>query len=454
MKRPTLRRFSRPAPFWAIFIVSCAIVALPQFFAFAQENGSAEKRADLERQIQELEKEAEGLDVIIKGIQGEKRTLANEVSVLNAEAKKRELEIKRLDLALKKAKLEIAKKETGIAGLETKIAKSRKSLSASLFALYTYDHESIISVFFKKIALSDFFATLAGIHQVQAKIQEGLEVFHADVKELEREQAELEDFRQEQSDIRSLQEVERRFLTDKKKEKDKLLKETQGKETVFQQVLSSKKRDIATLRTQLFYLERTGITAEDAIKFAELAAKRTGIRTAFLLALLEVETGRQFEDGVISVGTNIGTGSWKRDMYDCYISLKKPKTAEAQKEAFFSIAAELGLDPEKMPVSRRPSYGCGGAMGPAQFIPTTWLLFKDRVARLTGHNPPSPWNVEDAFTASALYLADSGATSKTETGEIRAAKAYISGSPNCSTSICRWYANTIISLSRSIDRVL
>lgn len=454
MKRFQSRCFLKSALLFAVSLFLFGIAAVPWYYALAQENGSAEKRAELERQIQELEKEAEKIDATIKGIQGEKRTLANEINVLNAEVKKRELEIKRLDLALKKAKLEILKKETGIADLETKIAKSRKSLSASLFALYTYDHESIISVFFKKITLSEFFATLAGIKQVQAKIQEGLETFHADVKDLEQEQAELEDFRQEQNDIKSLQEVERRFLTDKKKEKDKLLKETQGKETVFQQILSSKKRDIATLRTQLFYLERTGITAEDAIKFAELAAKRTGIRTAFLLALLEVETGRQFEDGVISVGTNIGTGNWKRDMYDCYIALKKPKTAEAQKQAFFSITAELGLDPDKMPVSRRPSYGCGGAMGPAQFIPTTWLLFKDRVANLSGHTPPSPWIVEDAFTASALYLADSGAASQSEAGEIRAAKTYISGSPNCSTSICRWYANTIISLSRSIDRVL
>lgn len=448
------RYFLKSAPVLAIFVLLGAIVATPQYFAFAQENGSAEKRAELERQIQDLEKEAAKIDGIIQGIQGEKRTLANEIGTLNAEVKKRELEIKRLDLALKKAKLEIAKKETEITDLETKIAKSRKSLSASLFALYTYDHESIISVFFKKITLSDFFATLAGIKQVQAKIQEGLETFHVDVKELVEEQAELEDFRKDQSDIKSLQEVERKFLASKKNEKDRLLKETKGKETTFQQILSSKKRDIATLRTQLFYIERTGITAEDAIKFAELAAKRTGIRTAFLLALLEVETGRQFEDGVISVGTNIGTGSWKRDMYDCYVALKKPKTAEAQKEAFFSITAELGLDPDKIPVSRRPSYGCGGAMGPAQFIPTTWLMFRDRVASLTGHNPPSPWSVEDAFTASAVFLADSGAASQSEAGEIRAAKTYISGKPSCSTSVCRWYANTILSLSRSIDRVL
>src|SRR3989344_3922119 len=104
----------------------------------------------------------------------------------------------------------------------------------------------------------------------------------------------------------------------KKKEKEELLRLTKGKEALFQQLLKSKKRDITTLKTQLFYLEKTGITAEDAIRFADLAAKRAGIRTAFLLALLEVETGRQFEEGVISVGTNLGTVNWRDDLYLCY----------------------------------------------------------------------------------------------------------------------------------------
>ena len=448
--------YIRRTSYFALFFVGCAAFSV-FFFAVpyvGAQDAPADKRADLQKQIDDLEKEATQIDGVIAEIQGQKRTLSNEVAKIQNEVKKRELEIKRIDLAMKKAKLEIEKKVQDVDVLENKISKSRKSLSASLFTLYTYDRESILSVFFKNVTLSEFMSTLVGVRQVQAKIQDDLTGFHEDVLRLEDERARLEEFRKEQSDLKSIQDIEKKLLSDQKKEKDQLLTETKGKESVFQQLLTSKKRDIATLRTQLFYLERTGITAEDAIKYADLAAKRTGIRTAFLLALLEVETGRQFEGGVISVGTNIGTGNWKTDMYDCYISLRQPKTAEAAKNAFFAITSELGLNPDKMPVSRRPSYGCGGAMGPAQFIPTTWLLFKARVGALTGHTPPSPWNVEDAFTASALYLADSGAKSQTEAGEIRAAKAYISGKPTCSTSICRWYSNTIISLARSIDRVL
>mgnify|MGYP001586220609 FL=1 len=264
----------------------------------------------------------------------------------------------------------------------------------------------------------------------------------------------MEESREEQQELKALQEVERRFLAQKKKEKDELLRLTKGKEALFQQLLKTKKRDIATLKTQLFYLEKTGITAEEAVRLADQAAKRAGIRTAFLLALLEVETGKQFEDVVISVGTNLGTGRWRTDLYDCYVRLGKRKTAEAEKEAFFAITAQLSLDPDQMPVSRRPNYGCGGAMGPAQFLPSTWRRFQSRVSSLTGHNPANPWNTEDAFTAAAIFLADAGADSQTAAGETRAAKTYISGNPSCSRYICRSYSSRIISLARDIDRIL
>ena len=90
-------------------------------------------------------------------------------------------------------------------------------------------------------------------------------------------------------------------------------------------------------------------------------------------------------------------------------------------------------------------------MGPAQFLPSTWLLFEDRVSSLTGHNPADPWSVEDAFMASALYLADAGATAKTRDKELRAAKAYISGSPNCTKYICNFYSKEVLRIATLIE---
>lgn len=431
----------------------------------AEEPSDVAKRAELESEIQKLEREASELDATLQGIQREERTLANETKGVDTEIRRIELQVQRLTLAIRRANLEIQQKGEGIVDLSERIDRARKSLAASLFLLYSYDQESVLSILIKNQTVSDFFTSLASLRKMQSTINSVISEYKDNRVALEAEKNELQDFEREQRDLVAFQEVERRFLAQKKLEKEELLRLTRGKEALFQQFLKSKQKDIASLRTQLFYLEKTGITAEDALKFVELAAKRTGIRPAFLLALLEVETGRQFEEGVISVGSNLGTGNWRDDMYLCYqrlgryyggASIAKYNTrAERERSAFFQITEALGLDPDRMPVSKEPPYvGCGGAMGPAQFIPTTWLLYAGRVAELTGHNPPSPWNIEDAFTASALFLADAGATSRTTAGEIRAAKTYLSGRSNCNTATCNWYANRIISLTRDIERIL
>lgn len=422
--------------------------------AIAQEVTDEEKRIELERKIQALEDESRILDGQLQQIQGESRSLSAEVKGIDAEVKKKELEIKRLGLAINRAEMGIGQATREIESLTKKIGTSQKALSASLFLLYVYDQDNSLVTLLKNKSLSDYFLTQNNIDKTQASIQNKLKEFKEDRENLRQQKSALEDFRAEQQDLEALREVERRSLSQKKQEKDELLRLTKGKESVFQQLLKSKHKDIASLKTQLFYLEKTGVTAEDAVRAADFAAKKTGVRTAFLLALLEVETGKQFEDGVISAGTRLGTGDWKRDLYDCYVNLGRTTRAETERNAFFSITSRLGLDPDKMPVSKKPGYGCGGAMGPAQFLPSTWLQYEPQVIELTGKKSISPWSVEDSFMAAAVLLADAGADSKTTAGETRAAKVYISGQPTCSRSVCNSYASQITALAKDIDRIL
>ncbi len=438
--------------------ISCLIFFLliaSGFFVYpALAETDDEKRQGLQKILDQLEQEAKQLDMVIDQTQAEAKNLQSATKTLDAEVRRRQLEIKRLTLSLNKTELEISAKRAGVSDLSQKIAKARQGLSASILLLYTYADESPLSILFKHANLSSFFRSVEALEKVQTNIQVSLKSFRDGRAELQKEQEDLEDSEKEQEDLKALQEVERKALTGKKKEKDELLRLTKGKEALFQQLLKSKQKDIAALKTQLFYLEKTGITAENALRTADLAAKRAGIRTSFLLALLEVETGKQFEDGVISVGTNLGTGNWQRDLYQCYINLGKRSSAEAEKRAFLKITSSLGLDPNAMPVSRKPNYGCGGAMGPAQFLPTTWLRFSDTVAQLTGHNPPNPWNAEDAFQAAAIFLARAGADSQTNAGEIAAAKTYLSGNPSCTKSICTYYSNRILALAKEISQSL
>ncbi len=426
--------------------------------AFAADLDASQRQA-LAEQLVALEQEAAALDQQIARTQAEANTLKNQVKIFDDEVKRRELEIRKLNLAIRQADLDIQAKSAGITELSGRIDKNIVILGENVQRLHEYDQENTLVVLAKNETLSDFFAAFDSLRELQNETKLLLGELRDNRKLFVQEKSELEDYRVERLSLRALAEVERRAVQEKKGEKDRLLAITKGKEAAYQQLLAQKKKDIAGLRNQLFYIEKTGLSAEDALKYAELAAGRTGIRVAFLLALLEVETGRQFENGVITAGTYLGTGNWKTDMYDCYINLGKRAAAESQKNAFFAITEKLGLDPNKMPVSRRPSYGCGGAMGPAQFIPTTWLLFESKVAQMTGHNPPSPWNGEDSFTASAIFLADSGAKSQARAGELAAARTYISGRSACPASgaartACLAYANRVLSLAADIDRVI
>ena len=446
---------------WSLGIITVLMTVILVFPAVigAQESNGTVDRETLTRQLEALEREAEAIDKTIQSVQAEARTLKNDLKLLDNQIRQRELEIRRLTLVIRQTETDIVKKSVTIKELIKEISVSQRELAGSVRELAARSDDNLVEIMLSNDNLSDFFGALNSLESLQKKIQETLDGLRERKIKLEKEKAELEEFREEQQQAKAIQEVDKRGLGQKRLERDQLLKLTQGKESLFQELLKKKKTDIAAIRNQLFYLEKTGITAEEALKYARLAADRVGIRGAFLLALLEVETGRQFENGQITVGSNLGTGNWKTDMYDCYVNLGRRTTAEKQKAAFFQITGELGLDPDKMPVSRKPNYGCGGAMGPAQFIPTTWLLFNGRVAEIVGRSIASPWVVEDSFTAAGLFLADSGAKSKTKTGEIAAARTYISGRPNCPASgsaryACISYADFCFKKKQDIERAI
>ena len=117
---------------------------------------------------------------------------------------------------------------------------------------------------------------------------------------------------------------------------------------------------------------------------------------------------------------------------------------DRDQQPFVTVTAELNLDPDITPVScplhdsRGRQIGWGGAMGPAQFIPSTWMGYKDQVSAVTGQ-PANPFDIRDAFIAAAIKLkADGGAT---QSGEWAAAMRYFSGGTN---PAFRFYGDNVV----------
>ena len=117
---------------------------------------------------------------------------------------------------------------------------------------------------------------------------------------------------------------------------------------------------------------------------------------------------------------------------------------------FLKVTGELGFDPDSMPVSCPWQGGYGGAMGPAQFIPSTWNLYKDRIAEALEKSVPNPWEPRDAFFASAIYLKDLGANGGSYTAEQKAALKYYAGS-NWNKSKNAFYGREVMEKAQSIQ---
>ncbi len=415
---------------------------MPFFKAFADIKEEIEDR---NRQIQEIQKQIDDYQKQIELTGDKAKTLANEITRLNANINQLQLEIRALSLTIEQTGLDISATQSQIEIAQGKLNIHKLALARYLRIMNEMDNENLTAVLFKNNRLSGFFNNLRNIEDNQTKAQTTITAIKTLKTELEQVEADLEEKKKELERLKSFQETAKRSLEGDKSSKDRLLKETKGQEARFQQLVKESQKDIQKIREQIFYLEQNGVTVEDAIKFGQLAAIRVDIRPAFLIAILEVESG---------LGRNVGTGNWLDDMYKCYLKLKKPGRAEAEKNAFLEITSKLGLNPDTVKVSREPNYGCGGALGPAQFLPTTWLAYEDEVARVTGHNPPNPWNIEDAFMASAIKLAKGGAASKTRVGETSAAKAYLSGNSKCSTRICNYYASAVLKKAASIEQNL
>ena len=93
-------------------------------------------------------------------------------------------------------------------------------------------------------------------------------------------------------------------------------------------------------------------------------------------------------------------------------------------------------------------------MGPAQFIPSTWVLYINRIARAIGIPTPNPWNPEHAFVAASFLLIDNGAVAGSYTSEKTAACKYYSGGSCGSSRYANTYGTSVMAKADMIQRTM
>jgi peptidoglycan hydrolase CwlO-like protein len=424
-----------------IFIFfALVLLIMPVQFTLANPNQLAqatpEEKSQLEQQLQAIQQEIAQYEQQLTQVQSEKNTLNNKIKQLQVQKNKIALQIKATNLNIQNIGEELQQTEADITIRQDHIVSLRDEISNLLPAIYEKDQQSDIEVLLNNDGLIGFYSELDAYEQINKNLKKNLDEISAESVALKQQQDTLEDQQQSQKEFLSIQSLQNHQLASNIGDQNSLLEQTKGVEANYQATLKDRKTAASKIQSRLYELFGVGpgqqVTFGQAVEIAKYASSQTGVRAAFLLAILTQES---------SLGKNVGTCNRPGDPPSkSYNVVMKP---DRDIKPFLQITSDLGLDPEITPVScpmmsKGKQVGWGGAMGPSQFIPSTWMGYKDKIAAITGKSA-NPWDIRDAFLATAIKTKADGAG--TVDGEWAAAMKYFSGGTNLRF---RFYGDNVV----------
>ena len=420
----------------------------------AEQNLSEDDyKALLEKCEKYYEKEISQIQGDIVQTSKEKKTLQNKIYGLKKKIKNLNYKISQNNIVIKDLGVQIKDTEGSIYKSSSDIEIAEEKLIRILRTIYEEDQRTLIEVFLAEDKISDFFNNLVALEILNNENKEVLSNIKNLKSYLEDQKDFLGDEKEELKNVVWAQEFQKEQSQKTKQKQADLLTKTKGEEVLYQKHLKKTQEKAKEIRQRIFQLaqipETDAPSLEEAYKLAVYVEKVTKIRPSLLLGLLKVESAIGQNVGQCNCGSSAGC----RHPELTY----KTVMGKSQRDSFIKITTELGMDPNTAPVSCYVSGGkvqMGGAMGPAQFMPNTWLGkglsygYKQKVEAITGEIPANPWKVRDAFLAMGLYLKDFGAANQKLSTEKGAVIAYLCGSPYM-TSRCRaaggdWYSNSVM----------
>lgn len=438
--------------FIPLIILSLITVPLSQSFAQEAELRLTEsERAALEAELKRLEAEMAQKQAELKSQQQHSGTLTGDIKVLTAKINAKVAEIRLKNRKISSLSGSISEKKNTIVSLAEKIEKQKQSLAQLIRKTNEMDQATLTNFFLSSQSLSDFYSNRGHY----SKLKEEIKLSVDEIKQIkgvtEQTKSELE--KQQRAEIdqkKALQSVQQSIQSDKNKQQQ-LLTVSKNKEAEYAKIIAEQEKRVGEIRARLFNLAggSKAIRFDEALGYAQKASSYTGVEPALILAIATQES---------NLGANVGqcylhdpdTGATKGKNTGRIFSNGMKPTRDVK--PFLEITAALGYNAYQTVVSCPIAgiAGWGGAMGPSQFIPSTWQLVSKELSKALGVKTPNPWNAEHAFMASAMYLRDLGGVGASYSAQKTAACRYYGGGAAC-RSVTSSYGKSVMALKAQIQ---
>ncbi|MCX6819735.1 MAG: lytic murein transglycosylase [Candidatus Adlerbacteria bacterium] len=434
----------------AVLFVFAAHAPVFQVSTVHAQDLTPEQRAQLQTEYDQLQAEIAQWQKVLDDTKAKKNTLTGDVTSLTAQINKAQAQIDQRNITIKTLGSEITKKTATIQTLEQKIEAGHDSLSKLIREKNEAESTPLAMVALSSETLSSFFDDVQSIDTIDQQLQDLFNQLRGVKTETQNEKDALAAKQSAQVDARYKVELTQQQINADKQQKKQLLAITTNQETQYQKVLAANQAKAAAIRAALFPLrDAAAIEFGAALQFAQVAQKSTGVDPALVLAILTQESNLGANVGQCylkdeTTGAGVGKNSGK--------AFAKVMSPTRDVPPFLALADKLGFDPHGQVVSCpiASAGGWGGAMGPAQFIPSTWALYAKRIAAADGVSTANPWNPQDAITAMSVYLGDLGADKGGYTAESTAAAKYYAGGAWATAG--KTYASQVMSRVAAIQQ--
>jgi len=428
-----------------LFLALIFVLIFPGFSLVAQND--CKTKEECEALLQRYEEEIKQLEGAIGKTEAEQRTIQGQIDALRGSIQRLDLQIRQSNVMITDLTYQIKDTEQSIDQTSLKIDDLKNRLGNILQTIYEEEQVSLIEILMSGETLSDFFDNLMALETLNLKSYQLLEEIKGLKITLAGQRENLDSEKIDLQNVVRMQALQKQQSQSARSEQEHFLQLTEAQKQQYLREKEQAEKAAAEIRARIFELagmptDVAAPTFGEAYDIAKRIEGVTGVRPAFLLAILQQES---------AIGRNVGQCYLPRNPDEIirgrYMAMP-PASARNDVAHFLQITQELGLDPYKTPISCPMSFGWGGAMGPAQFIPTTWMSYKTRLESILGRRA-SPWNIYDAFLASGLYLSDYGARSQTRDGEWRAAMIYFSGSTT--NPAFYFYADSVLNIAARFE---
>jgi membrane-bound lytic murein transglycosylase B len=409
-------------------------------------SSSESDKAYCRNQLNQIEAELADLLDKQKAQQKQTGTIKGDVDYLNAQINALKTKIKARALVIAQLRVDIKEKVNTINSLSGKIEREHASLAQLLRNTNEFDQDTFVHLILSDDSISNFYNDLESFNSIKEAVKASVDVINGVKTETEVAKKDLEKKQDAETDAKAQLENAQKTVAKSEADKKQLLNISKNKEAAYQLLAAQKKIQADKIRAALFPLAGTSTKIEfgTALAYAEEVKSKLGVDPAFLLAILTQESNLGANVGQCYV-TNTETGAGVGKNTGTQFSNVMHPTRDIP--PFLEITNDLGLNAFQTAISC-PIVGVkgyGGAMGPAQFIPSTWKMFTTRLKNILGHDA-SPWVPRDAFMASGMYLGDLGATGDSASAQNKAAcRYYGSGGASCS------YSKSVMSLKAKIQ---